>query len=273
MSSKQKRLSRIFNESGKIVLVPLDHGMTLGPIKGIKNMKKTITELTEAGVDALLLHKGEITSNLDALSKKNLGVIMHLSASTVLQKGEECKILTGSVEEALCYGCDAVSVHVNLGSAYEKEMMKDFAKISSDCNKYGMPLLAMLYTRGEQIKNECDVKLVQHAARVAEEMGADIVKVNYTGDKESFKTVVDSVSIPVLIAGGSKISKLELIGNIYNAISVGGMGVSIGRNVFQADDMKNIIRIINDIVNQNLTFEQVVNKYEQLKNSCILYRK
>lgn len=268
MSSKQKRLSRIFNESGKIVLVPLDHGMTLGPIKGIENMRNTITELTDAGVDALLMHKGEIIRNLDVLSQKNLGVIMHLSASTDLQSGEECKIMTGSVEEALSYGCDAVSVHVNLGSAYEKEMMKDFAKVSSDCNKYGMPLLAMLYTRGEQIKNEFDVKLVRHAARVAEEMGADIVKVNYTGDKESFKSVVDSVSIPVVIAGGSKISKMHLIKNVCDAIAVGGMGVSIGRNVFQSEDMKTTIKIINSIVNQNLSFEQTINKCEQLINSC-----
>lgn len=83
---------------------------------------------------------------------------------------------------------------------------------------------------------------VTHAARVAMELGADIVKVNYF-DKESFKTLTDSVNIPVVIAGGEKRNDEEsLMEDIKDALNAGAAGVSIGRNVFQSQDCKTLIK-------------------------------
>jgi DhnA family fructose-bisphosphate aldolase class Ia len=120
-----------------------------------------------------------------------------------------------------------------------------------------MPLLAMRYTRGKKIKSESDVKVVKHAARVAAELGADLVKVSYTGDAESFRTVVEGCSVPVLIAGGEKAENdIDVLKNIKNAILAGGGGVSIGRNVFQHEDPGQMIRAIKAIIHDNTSVKE-----------------
>jgi DhnA family fructose-bisphosphate aldolase class Ia len=124
--------------------------------------------------------------------------------------------------------------------------------VSKKCQKWGIPLLAMMYTRGKKIKNESDVDVVRHAARVAEELGADLVKVNYTGDQDSFRCVVEGCHVPVLIAGGEKAkSDIDVLKNIKNAILAGGGGVSIGRNVFQHDDPGLMIKAIRSIIHED----------------------
>jgi class I fructose-bisphosphate aldolase len=116
---------------------------------------------------------------------------------------------------------------------------------------WGMPLLAMIYPRGEKIKNEYDVNAVKHAARVGDEMGADIVKVSYTGSVETFKEVVSGCSVPVVIAGGPKMdSDHEILEMVKGSIDAGGKGVSIGRNVFQHKNPTRMVRAISTIVHE-----------------------
>jgi DhnA family fructose-bisphosphate aldolase class Ia len=158
------------------------------------------------------------------------------------------------VEEAIKLGADGVSIHVNIGADDEKEMLKDFGEISKQCQAWGMPLLAMMYTRGKKIKKESDVAVVKHAARVAAELGADLVKVNYTGDVDSFRSVVEGCGVPVLIAGGEKAkSDIDVLKNIKNAILAGGGGVSIGRNVFQHEYPSRMIKAIKAIIHEDAT--------------------
>jgi fructose-bisphosphate aldolase/2-amino-3,7-dideoxy-D-threo-hept-6-ulosonate synthase len=117
--------------------------------------------------------------------------------------------------------------------------------------EWGIPLLAMMYTRGPNIKNEYDVKLVKHAARVGAELGADIVKVPYTGSPESFREVVEGCFVPVVIAGGEKMdTDEEVLRMVEGAIRVGGAGVSIGRNVFQNEDPARMVKEISKIVHR-----------------------
>lgn len=113
-----------------------------------------------------------------------------------------------------------------------------------------MPLLAMIYTRGPKVKNEYDVRYVRHAARVGAEMGADIVKVPYTGSPETFREVTDGCASPVVIAGGEKMeSDEEVLRMVRDAVAAGGAGASIGRNVFQhkfpAAMVKAIVAIVH----------------------------
>jgi DhnA family fructose-bisphosphate aldolase class Ia len=145
--------------------------------------------------------------------------------------------LVSSVKHALRIGATAVSVHVNLADPHEPEMLRDLGVIAEECDFWGLPLLAMMYVRGGERESEYDPRKIAHAARVAEELGADLVKVNYTGTPESFREVTGSVKIPVLIAGGPRMSSLEeLFDMIQGALQAGAGGVSIGRNVFQAAD-------------------------------------
>jgi DhnA family fructose-bisphosphate aldolase class Ia len=121
----------------------------------------------------------------------------------------------------------------------------------------------MMYTRGPKVKNEYDVKLVKHAARVGAELGADIVKVVYTGSVESFREVVEGCFVPVVIAGGEKMGNDEdLIEMVKGAMASGAAGVSIGRNVFQHKDPEKMVQKICRIVHNSTVFEEKLRKLE-----------
>ena len=130
-------------------------------------------------------------------------------------------------------------------------MLHDFGKVSYDARTWGMPLLAMIYPRVEHIKNEFDVNVIKHAARVGDEMGADIVKVSYTGSTESFREVVRGCSVPVVIAGGPKMdSDIDILEMVKGSVDAGRAGASIGRNVFQHWNPTAMVMTIAAIVHE-----------------------
>jgi fructose-bisphosphate aldolase/2-amino-3,7-dideoxy-D-threo-hept-6-ulosonate synthase len=121
-----------------------------------------------------------------------------------------------------------------------------------------MPLIAMMYPRGDNIDNEQDVEVVKIAARVAAELGADIVKTNWTGDPDSFKEVVDGCMAPVIIAGGERAGKRNILEITKKSIEVGGAGVAFGRNVFQAEDPTKFVRALYLIVHENYDVDEAI---------------
>jgi len=250
---KRIRMERIINRNtGKTVIVPMDHGISVGPIAGLEDMKVIIQKVAEGGANAIVEHKGLVGEGHRG-SGKDIGLIIHLSASTSLSPYPNAKTLVCSIEEAIKLGADAVSIHVNIGDSEEKEMLKDFGRVSYEARMWGMPLLAMIYPRGEKIEDEYDVNVVKHAARVGDEMGADIVKVSYTGSPETFQEVVSGCSIPVVIAGGPRMdSDKEILEMVKGSIDAGGSGVSIGRNVFQHTNPTAMIQAISVIVNNGV---------------------
>ena len=118
------------------------------------------------------------------------------------------KVQVCTVEEAIALGADAVSIHINLGSPNESKMLEIGANVARDCNRWGMPLLIMSYPRGKGI-DSFSPQSVGHAVRVAEELGADMIKTNYPGSPEAFGKIVKACSVPVFIAGGEKTGDLE----------------------------------------------------------------
>jgi len=234
MIGKSIRLERIINRnSRRTVIVPMDHGITLGPIRGLTDMAKTVDGIVNGGANAIVLHKGIVTAGHRG-SGQDIGLILHLSASTSLSPDPNAKVDVTEVEEAVRLGADAVSVHVNLGADTEMDMLRSLGQVAKKCTDWGMPLLAMMYTRGEKIQNPFDVKYVKHAARVGAELGADVVKVVYTGNPSSFVEVVQGCPVPVVIAGGEKMeSDEEIFTMVAGALKAGCAGVSIGRNIFQ----------------------------------------
>jgi fructose-bisphosphate aldolase/2-amino-3,7-dideoxy-D-threo-hept-6-ulosonate synthase len=157
-------------------------------------------------------------------------------------------------------GADAVSVHINLGSETEAEQLEILGCVSERCDFWGMPLVAMMYPRGKNIPNSNDVSVVAHAARAGAELGADIIKTNYTGDPESFRKVVDGCPVPVVIAGGPKTeTDMEFLQMIEGAMEAGARGVAIGRNVFQHEDPTKMTQAISSIVHRGLKAEKSIN--------------
>jgi len=258
MIGKKIRMERIMNRgSGKTVIIPMDHGVSVGPIQGLEDIKTTINKVVEGGTNAILMHKG-IVGVGHRSGGKDVGLIIHLSASTGLAPDPNHKVIVCTVEEAIKLGADAVSVHVNIGADDEAKMLKDMGEIAKECNEWGMPLLAMMYPRGKKIKDEKDVEVVKLAARVGAELGADIVKTNYTGDVKSFKEVVDGCPVPVIIAGGSKCDELETLEMIESAMKAGAAGVAMGRNSFQHKDPTKFVKAVCEVVHNGKSAKEAL---------------
>ena len=140
---KQIRLERIINRNnGRTIIVPMDHGVSMGALPGLIDMKQTVDDLAEGGADAVLMHKGLIRCGCRHRGN-DIGLIMHLSASTDLTPSKNAKALVGTVEEAIRHGADAVSCHVNLGDPDEAAMLSDLGRVAEACDNWGMPLIAM----------------------------------------------------------------------------------------------------------------------------------
>ena len=261
---KKIRLERLINrDTGRTVIVPMDHGVSVGPIDGVTDIRKAVGLVAEGGANAVVEHKGLVAKGHRGRGR-DIGLIIHLSASTSLSPTPNAKTLVCTVEEAVKLGADGVSIHVNIGDRDEKQMLHDFGKISADAREWGMPLLAMIYPRGEKIKDEYDVEVIKHAARVGDELGADIVKVSYTGSVESFRQVVAGCAVPVVIAGGPKMdSDKAILEMVRGAIDAGGAGVSIGRNVFQHASPTRMVAAIAAVVNEGADVERALNMLQQ----------
>ncbi|MEM2099005.1 MAG: 2-amino-3,7-dideoxy-D-threo-hept-6-ulosonate synthase [Candidatus Bathyarchaeia archaeon] len=250
---KTRRLKRIFQADNRTVIVPMDHGVSIGPVKGIVNMQEIVNQLLKGGVDAIIVHKG-IAKRVDA---GNAGLIVHLSAISALTPNANNKVQVCTVAEAIRIGADAVSVHINVGAQDEDKMLTILGKVANQCDVYGIPLLAMMYARGPKIASEHAADAVAHAARLGAELGADIIKTNYTGDIETFKTVIESCPAPVVIAGGPKCkTTLELLQMVHDSLKAGGAGLSIGRNVFQHENPTLMVKALAAIIHENASVEQ-----------------
>jgi predicted phospho-2-dehydro-3-deoxyheptonate aldolase len=257
MIGKQIRLERIMNrDTGRTVIVPMDHGTTVGPIRGLEEMRDTVTKVVNGGANAILMHKGMVQAGHRG-GGRDIGLIVHLSAGTALSPDPNAKVQVCTVEEAIKLGADAVSIHVNVGASTDADMLRDFGKVSERCMLWGMPLVAMVYTRGPKIESEFDVKYVKHAARLGAELGADIVKVNYSGSPETFREVIEGCPVPVVIAGGEKVeTDEELLEMVAGALEAGAAGASIGRNAFQHADPEGMVRAISMVVHEGATVAQ-----------------
>ena len=261
MVGKEIRLERIMDRnSGRTVIVPMDHGITMGPIAGLIDMKETIDRMVNGGANAIVVHKGIVRAG-HRQAGKDVGLIIHLSGSTSMGPDPNAKVEVCEVEEAIRLGADAVSIHVNLGAETEREMLRHLGRVSRDCHYWGMPLVAMMYTRGAKIKSEYEVKYVKHAARVGAELGADLVKVNYTGSPETFREVTEGCPVPVVIAGGEKVETDEaLLKMVEGALKGGARGVSIGRNAFQHKVPEKIVSAIGRMVHKNASVKEALSR-------------
>jgi len=215
-------------------------------------MYQIVSQVRTGGADAVLIHSG-IARTVDT---SGLGLVLHLSGATRLTTEPNWKAQLSTVEQAVHLGADAVSVHINVGSEHEQEMVSDFSRIIDDCDKFGLPLLAMMYPRGPNVRSETDPEMVSHAARLGYELGADIVKTNYSGCRESFRRVIEAVKVPVVVAGGPRTSDENgMLRMVYDSMQAGASGVSIGRYVFQHSDPAAITRAIVKIVHDRATPE------------------
>jgi len=240
----------------------MDHGLTVGTIKGLENLADIVDKVAIGGANAVLMHSGMVGAGHRQYGQ-DIGLIIHLSGATSLTPDPDRKVLVCSVERALKMGADGVSIHINIGADEEPEMLQDAHKVVESSREWGLPLIAMMYPRGKKIKDENAPEVVNIAVRAGAELGADIVKTNYTGDIDSFKYIVKSVHVPVIIAGGPKTDTIQdLLQLVYDSIQAGGRGVAFGRNVFQAEDPIKIVKALSKIVHHDYTVGEVLKEYQ-----------
>lgn len=232
MTGKALRLRRLVHPgSGRVFAVPMDHGLSTWPIEGLQDVAGAVARVVQPGVTAVVVHKGLAAQAAIALAQApGVGLIVHLSGATSLGPDPQDKRLVGSVRHAVSLGADAVSVQVNLGVREESAMLERLGRVAESCDRWGMPLLAMMYVQAPERRGW---QPIAHAARAAAELGADIVKSVYTGSPETFRHVIDSVPVPVVIGGGPAMdSDAELLQMIEGALDAGAGGICIGRNLF-----------------------------------------
>jgi fructose-bisphosphate aldolase/2-amino-3,7-dideoxy-D-threo-hept-6-ulosonate synthase len=218
-------------------------------------MQNTVNQLIKGNADAILIHKG-IAKNVNF---SDAGLIVMLSGASNLGPNPNNKVQVCSVQEAVRLGADGVSVHINVGAPDEDKMLIKLGKVADECEIYGMPLLAMMYPRGPKILNEHAPDVVAHAARLGAELGADIIKTNYTGDIDSFRAVIECCPVPVVIAGGPKAKTAQdTLQTTFEAIKAGGAGLSIGRNIFQHENPALMVKALSAIVHQGASVEYAV---------------
>lgn len=244
----EKRLLNIHNKGkgGPLVFCPIDDSLLAGPFDGLRVMKRVVTSICEASPSAILAFRGTLSRYSSEIG--TIPTILNCTASVVGERHVE-KVLVHTVEEAIRLGAEAVAGHINLFSETANEQMATFGSISRVANSYGMPVVAIAYPRRsvdgvddnfDELKTSDNVRyasLVAHAVRVAVELGADIIKTQYTGKAETFQAVVDaSCGVPLVIAGGPKLPGDEALTLAKSALSAGASGVSFGRNVFNRTD-------------------------------------
>ncbi|GAU08847.1 2-amino-3,7-dideoxy-D-threo-hept-6-ulosonate synthase [Desulfoplanes formicivorans] len=234
MNACSRRCQRLFDRHSRTsILLPLDHGVSEGMIQGLEDMSSLLKGLDPHLVQGVILHKGLAAALIQDIDPR-INLIIHLSAGTRHAIPPYAKSLVCSVQEAVRLGADAVSIHVNMGNDCEDRMLTDMGMVTDEAHLLGIPVLAMIYARGGQIVNELDPTLVAHSIRLGAEMGADLVKVPYSGDPQSFSKAVRACPVPVLVAGGPKKTNTKaFLDMVAEAMECGARGVSIGRNIFQ----------------------------------------
>lgn len=274
-SGKMIRLGRILHPTtGRSAVVAFDHGLHLGVIPGVSSPGHTLEQLAEAGADAFLVSPGVARAYTSVFVGRGApGMILRLDWTNLWRGGdllgseEGRDTLIATVEDAARMGADAVLVYLFVGyedPAVEAQQVGQVAHLAQACEQMGMGCIIEPMARG--IRVGVDIYQAKHialGARIACELGADILKTDYSGDSESFAQVVESAFRPILIAGGPKTPTLQAaLEMVSGALAAGAQGMFIGRNVFQATDPQRMMSVLRAMIHQNLSVSDALHQLE-----------
>jgi predicted phospho-2-dehydro-3-deoxyheptonate aldolase len=249
---KTVHMSQILNkDSGKCVIVAMDHCPAIGPCEGMIDPVETVRKIALGRPDTLFMHKGILKRSVGLLSANRIPFLLSISTATNLGPDPDRVYLVDTVEYAARIGASGVSMRTFVGTAFEREMIADLGRVSAECERYGLPLLAMMYPKG--FENDFDPRVVKHAARIGAELGADIVKTYYTGHPETFAEVTASCPAPVVMSGGPKTKTVvEFLTTLQGAMDGGALGVAVGRNVWQHPDPAAMLEATKAVVHRKV---------------------
>lgn len=248
--AREVRLRRLFrHQPSRLMVCPLDHPISDGPsLPRGQTLDSLVGDLAASGVDAVVLHKGGLR-HVRPERFTGLSLVVHLNASTARAQDPDAKYMVTDVAEAVRLGADAVSIHVNLGSADERQQIGDLGRVAELCDRWNLPLLAMMYARGPQVADPRDPELVAHAVTVAVDLGADIVKTVFTGSVAEMLDITSAAPVPVLVAGGPRMDdEGSVIAFVRAALLGGAAGVAMGRNIFRSEHPRKLAEVVSRLV-------------------------
>ncbi|XVV09124.1 2-amino-3,7-dideoxy-D-threo-hept-6-ulosonate synthase [Actinoplanes sp. CA-131856] len=246
---RRLRLGHLGRRGGSgLLLVPLDHAVGAGPLRADGDLDTLVAQLAEHGADGVVVHKGA-ARRIRPARFRDLSLTVQLNASTRMAADPDAKYPVATVREALRLGADAVSVHVNAASRTEAAQIAHLAAVAEECDRWSLPLLAMMYVRGPAVRDGRAPELVAHAVAVAAEMGADLVKTALPDDPVAAARIISGAAVPVLAAGGAPDPAGDAtLGRMAAAMRAGAAGVAVGRLVFTAADPGAMLRRLAAVV-------------------------
>jgi len=246
-------------EGQKAILLAYDQGLEHGPtdLNERNADPASIMELAAAGrFNGVVFQKGLAENYYDG----RVPLILKVNGKTNLVKGEPVARQNCSVQRAAEIGAKAVGYTIYAGSAHESVMFEEFGRIQEEAHKLEMAAIAWVYPRGEAIKDDTAPEIVAYAARTGLELGADAVKIKYTGDVESFKWAVKCAGkTRVFMSGGPKASsEVDFLRQVRGALDAGATGLAVGRNVWQSSDPLRMARALRRLVIENRSVEEAL---------------
>lgn len=256
---KTLRMQHIFREDGKALMVAINHGLGMGPIRGISDMGALLETLSHEPVDSLTLHKGIAKLHADKFAGHS-ALILKGTNITRFYDPEEMPVAT--VDEAVALGADAIALGLSLCSGLEYDVVTGIAATIADAEACGMPVVTHSYPNGDKISDSerYTVKHVGYATRMALELGVDIIKTFWTGDGTSFEEIV-KIGAPakVVISGGPRCDTLRACFDMtYQGIQAGAAGVTYGRNIWQHEYPAAVIRGLDAIIHHGASVDQAM---------------
>lgn len=256
---KRVRMSRIFKgEKARTVMLALDHGMALGPMKGIERPGELLRSIGPQ-VDSIMLNKGILTNCADPAL--GAGIVLRVSgASTIAGPDLTAERITTTLETAIKLGADAVAASIFVGTANEHASIEALSLLADECDRFGMPLLAVT-ALGKDREKGFDPRYLALAVRVAAEMGADMIKTYFC--EEGFERVVEAaVGIPVVIAGGPKMDDdISVLETAEKAVKAGCGGVDMGRNVWQNGNPAAMLKALGAIIHEDCSAQKALQHF------------
>lgn len=252
------RVSRIIKpDTGRTVMLAVDHGYFLGPTTGLESVGKAVGSLIPYA-DAMMLTRGILRQDIDP--KINIPIILRISGGTsILNEKLLHEGITVSMKEAIRLNAAAVAFSILIGAKWERDTLLAFTKVVDEAEDHGIPVLAVTAVGKEMIK---DARYLALASRIAAEHGARIVKTYYC---EGFEKVVETCPVPIVIAGGKKLPEKEALEMAYNALQAGAVGVDMGRNIFQSENPVAMIQAVRAVVHKKATPDEAFELFSTLK--------
>lgn len=256
MANVAQRMNHILQPDGKTFIMAMDHGANFNVLPAMKNTGKLIKDIASAGADAFLSTVGMADKFAESFLGK--GIILRIDGG-VSFLGDRSKPMqiVATAEDALRLGADSVITMGFPGSKFENEVLSNLSRVIMDCHKWGLPVTSEALPRGfEPAEDSRTPENITFACRQSVELGADIIKTNYTGDQDSFRELVESVYAPVVILGGAKkVPEEQLLGEIKDALDAGAAGIAMGRNIWGHENPARYASAITKLIHEGCSVD------------------